>query len=321
MRNKKNHIELEKLILKKLTGEATTSEIGKLDLLLADAENRQEYEKLKKTWDKSRIAHGILEEEIEYEWNRLSTAIGSEPEGKKSFPLLSIAAAAALLIIGSITGYFIIQTTGPTELYTDVIQTSKLQDGSVITLNANSTLAYSRDYNKEQREVTLSGEAFFEVIKDEEKPFIVKTSGISITVTGTSFNVIADEDRTEVVVASGSVTLASNRETVALTAGQKGVYSAESNKLLNIRNDDPNYQSWKTKIFEFDDHPLDYVLDVLNKSFQKSLYLENEELRECPITVTFQKQSFESILEVLKSTLNVRVQETEKGLMISGMGC
>ena len=98
-------------------------------------------------------------------------------------------------------------------------------------------------------------------------------------------------------------------------------YVAGAAFLFKTINEDPNFISWKTKEFVFIDTPLGDVVLILNNAYQSTLYLENENLLSCPVTVSFKGQSFEAILEVLKATLNLETQKNSSGIAISGQGC
>ncbi|MEO5603171.1 MAG: FecR domain-containing protein, partial [Cyclobacteriaceae bacterium] len=156
--------------------------------------------------------------------------------------------AASLLLAVLVAGYFIIEMDSPTlvknRLTTEVQKTPKgkqqrivLQDGTQVWLNANSVLKYEKDFSGQAtREVHLEGEAFFDVTHNENKPFIVRTSGLAISVLGTSFNVrsYAEDHVVETTLVQGKVTIASGSkdiQRVTLLPNQQALFSKSSHTI------------------------------------------------------------------------------------------
>ena len=124
---------------------------------------------------------------------------------------LSIAASIALLLV---TGILLTDKEPEQELVyyeTIAVPDAKtkitLPDSSIVWLNANACLRYPREFSEQVRQVEIKGEAFFEVRKDEKKPFIVQTDGIGIRVLGTTFNVDAEPEKTEITLLTGKIGL------------------------------------------------------------------------------------------------------------------
>lgn len=323
MNEEEQNIELINLTAKKLTREASNAELERLDILLSENNyNQKTYGEIAKTWEESKKAKGITKQEVEEEWERLFQVIEEKPEKRATFSIYKIAATITLIIVGAVITYTWFQGL-ETTIVADNIREEILSDGSIVTLNSDASLTYSKKFNQDTREVDLTGEAYFEVESNKDKPFIIHTGSIDITVIGTSFNVRALEnsETSEVVVNTGKVKLSSETKSVLLVAGEKGTVIKKSGKLFKTQNNNPNFQAWKTKNFEFRDTPLQEVIDLLNEVYDKSLYIEKNQSNECLITVSFQNQSFEPILKVLKSTLDLTIEETSKGLSIISDNC
>lgn len=318
--NTKDHSELIHLAGQRLTGEASPEELARLDELLSDEENRQFFSELEKVWDGTDKADGITREDVNEEWKRLRSEIRQEK--RSSFSFLKIAASIALITIIGVALYFT-NRSDQEYLIAEQVQTQHLNDGSIVTLNARSELSYPEVFDGETREVQLKGEAFFEVERNPEKPFIIQTSSVEVGVLGTSFSVRAreEEETATVVVSSGSVEVSYNGESIVLDIGEKGILDKSTGSLFKLVNDDPNFLSWKTKKFTFDDIPLQDVVAILNNAYNEQILLKEEAIIQCPVTVSFDGQSLESILEILKATLNLTVQKTSEGIEISGQGC
>jgi len=185
-------------------------------------------------------------------------------------------------MLGS-AGYYFGFRNKITEVYTEIISTPKqvineyaLPDGSFVTLNSNSKLVYPKHFKGNTREVTIYGEAFFDVKPNPEKPFIINAGNARVKVVGTSFNVSAypETETVEVVVKTGKVQVTnknaealSDANQVFLIPGEKGTLFNKSSILEKSQNSNLNYLAWKTRDFIFNDMPLNEVFQCLAKIF------------------------------------------------------
>lgn len=324
MKEEAKHTELIDLTIKKMANEASQADLDRLAVLLTeDPSNQSIYDQHVSAWKLAEEAKGISNQEIEEEWNRLDKAIDGLPAARSPFSILKIAATISLILVSSFLIFQLLPTTRLVEITAESTLEQPLEDGSNVTLHANAQLSYSKDFNKEKREVSLIGEAFFEVARDTEKPFIIHAELTNIQVLGTSFNVKAEKESavTEVVVVSGKVSVNHQSNQVILLAGEKAIVDKKNGKLFKIQNDDPNFQSWKTKNFIFSDLPLSEVIALLSDAYDQPIHLKNTNLKSCPVTVSFENQSLDSIITVLTSTLDLTIEKTAKGLILDGDGC
>ncbi|HYH56778.1 MAG TPA: FecR domain-containing protein, partial [Anseongella sp.] len=167
-----------------------------------------------------------------------------------------IAAALAGFLALTAAGYKVAESYNTITYTTDYAQKEViiLPDHSTVTLNGNSRLSFSRNWDKKPvREVELEGEAFFEVVKNESKPFTVITSEIGINVLGTSFNVKSyeEEETIETTLVKGKVAIRNldeqaSGEGIVLKPNQKATYSKKSaNLVLDVVRTEL-YTSWKS---------------------------------------------------------------------------
>lgn len=194
MENRINHI-----IARVLSGESSSDDILSLSEWLNENEkNRDEFRRLKNYWDadvafKHSVAPALSADKLQQKINVQRRQTARRQLWRNAIPLI---AAACLLFIFS-TALFLYNTNDRTSehytLLTDEHTSNfTLEDGTVITLNKNSRLSYSDKYGKDNRNVKLEGEAYFEVAKDSNKPFQVeiriddeRLADPSITVSGT----------------------------------------------------------------------------------------------------------------------------------------
>lgn len=243
-------------------------------------------------------------------------------KGNPAWKYLSIAASIALLLVTSILltdkepeqalAYY--ETTAVPDAKTKIT----LPDSSIVWLNANACLRYPREFSQQIRQVEIKGEAFFEVRKDEKRPFIVQTDGVGIKVLGTTFNVDAEPDKTLITLLSGKIGLykSTNQSQTAdriLQPGEQAVYFKSDNNLniLTIRPE--NTISWVTGIFEFKDNSLEDIMQELQRAFHVKIHIENENLKGQTFNANFtEKETLEEILSVLQISARYKI-EKKKG--------
>ena len=183
-----------------------------------------------------------------------------------------------------------------------------LSDNTVVWLNAGSRLVYPTFFNGKTREVLLFGEAFFEVSKNAEKPFIVKTSDIEIKVLGTQFNVSAyAEDKViQTVLKEGSVAIRQNNATffdreIVLKPNQMASFSKNSNETMLYDVDASYYTLWTKGLLSFDDVDFNRILKKVERFYNISVNFSEPILGTIRISGKLDlKQSRDEVLEYLE---------------------
>lgn len=186
-----------------------------------------------------------------------------------------------------------------------------LSDGTKIRLNSNAQIQISEDYGRSKREITLTGEAYFEVVHDEDRPFIIQTPGASIKDLGTAFNVRAlpGKNNVQVAVTEGKVSMWSARQTekeaTELVPGQFGYIDLENRTIQIEEFGVNNYLSWMNGRLKFEEAPLDKVSLQLSRIFGLSFEYSSKELKQLPLSTDFQYGSVKKVLEVISMTLHI----------------
>jgi transmembrane sensor len=227
---------------------------------------------------------------------------------------LKIAAAAVILLgIGSVVTY--LGSSGTLSRKITVVtgndqntERITLADGSVVSLNRNTELSYRSSFGKQSRNVSLSGEAFFEISHDAGKPFIIDAGKASIKVIGTSFNVITQnsDSAVEVFVSTGTVMLSDNSGTreLVLEPGYVGTMnSGLSGKKLNSN---PNYMAWNTGRLVYNGQPLSVVFRDLEKACNMSIVADDPAILNDTWTSTIENQSEDTIIRLICVSFNLR---------------
>lgn len=193
-----------------------------------------------------------------------------------------------------------------------------LTDGTKIWLNRNSQIQYPQKFNKDNRIIMLKGEAYFEVAKDKNKPFIVVMENTKITVLGTKFNINTNGPKTTVSVSEGKVAFTSSKNNsvrLILTQNKEGIFD-KSNEEMFQKNIDVNYLSWKTNKYIFNREPVYKILDVLAEDYNFTYEIKSSDLRENLITATFDNVPLNDIIESIGMTIDAGVHYENKHLII-----
>jgi ferric-dicitrate binding protein FerR (iron transport regulator) len=202
--------------------------------------------------------------------------------------------------------------------------TVSLSDGTMVVLNSGSKLVFPADFVEKTREVYLVGEGYFEVSKNPQKPFIVKTDKMDIRVLGTKFNIsaYADEKVTSTVLVEGSVSVIQNGKflgntTKKLIPNQGYFYSSETLMSEIKQVDVADYVSWKDGLFRFKDQPLHNVVQRVCKYYNKNILIEGNKLPEVLISGKLVLSDDISVLmNYLTKTLEVRYELKADGTYV-----
>lgn len=189
-----------------------------------------------------------------------------------------------------------------------------LPDGTLVFLNSESTLSYPSRFDSDTRQVTLQGEAYFEVTPNPEKKFIVSTSHQSqIEVLGTHFNVEAygKEDRIAATLVEGKIGFIypagdNIYRKVLMKAGEKLLYDSKDSKVQLYETSGESETAWKEGKIIFRNTPLEEGLRMLEKRYNVAFIIKNNRLKEYSFTGTFANQRLERILEYFRLSSHVR---------------
>lgn len=186
-----------------------------------------------------------------------------------------------------------------------------LSDGTQIRLNSNSTVRIPPYFSDDERVVTLSGEAWFDVAKDESRPFHIQAGQASIQVLGTEFNVKTDKTsgNVEVAVAEGKVSLNNRTETdgraAILTKNTFAIFNHTNREILIEHTPVENYLSWISGKLYFYSEPLWVVSRYIERLYNVSFQFEEESLRQLPLSSNMAREDLTSVLDIISKTLGI----------------
>lgn len=283
------------IIIASFRGDLTDSQKTALDEWLSAEGNQQKYDALKRVWDSTVSNAGEFESQKAY--GRLRRRISNVWK--------SIAAAASVVAVAAIgfTLYYIYSPEQAlTQTYSCVTGKSSLllPDGSKVVLHNGATLSYDNSFSKANREVSVEGEAYFDVAKDTENTFTVKVDDIAVTVHGTTFNVLEDSESVTISLVEGSVDVhAGDETTCTLSPGHSAIYDKETGSLIDRKDDVAFAACWAQDRLTFTQASLGEVCRYLSKWYGVQIVVPDELKSSCSYTFTIKDEPIDQILDIM----------------------
>ena len=257
-------------------------------------------------------------------WKGITTAIRQEPYQNRIDLIYRMTAwAASILLLIGIGAYFYQQTSvsqDPQYVYVHAsgilsLSAVTLPDGSVVKMGPNSQLSYPSAFNGKQRDVELKGQAFFEVAKDPDKPFIVHTSTVDVTALGTSFEVFdyESEERMETILLEGKVSVQlkgeSTNNPIILDPDKMLVYDRMSHQARVKSVNANNYSGWRMGHLRFENEKLSMILPRLEAWYGRKIECAPEIADRYRFTFKVRDESLERIFYLIHMSSPIRFRE------------
>ena len=220
---------------------------------------------------------------------------------------------------------------------TEAPQAIILGDGTSITLQPHSSLEYPEEFAADRREVALKGEAFFEVTRDAERPFIVEAGGVMTRVLGTSFSVrnIDKEDNVLVRVKTGKVSVFlgnertrapgrsdKNVEGVVLMPNQQVVYERTAMKMTKSLVENPSVLvPPRRQSFDFVDTPIREVFEAIEEAYGVDIVFDEEALSSCYLNASLDDVTMHDKLRLICKAINASYEIMDSHIIVYGKGC
>lgn len=289
--------------------------------------NRKYYEDFKLIWEQSKQLEPEINVDVDAAWQKFSEKISNENEHAPRSVALPVyrqsgfrAAAMFAALVGVLTAlFFITHTSSPEMLMVasgEKVITDTLPDGSVVTLNKHSTLAYPAVFAADKRQVSLKGEGFFSITPNKAKPFVIDANSTDVTVVGTTFNVKTTTDRTEVIVETGVVEVAHAENTVRIIHNQKAIVTGNAAPVTET-NKDGLYTYYRSGEFICNNTPLWKLVSILNEAYNVNITFSDEETGGRVINTTFRNEPIDEILDVICQTLNLKATRNGRDILLT----
>ena len=358
------------LAAKRFSGDATKDELHELDILISGLPNgTQLLEEAENAWNSchsTRVERTDLQESLQKLRKKLQhtdpdyDAAGPiyvpvfEPRRKKRVLWYTIPAAIVL----TVAAYFIFNQSGNSSTFTANTTTSSdntvfapkgsrktnitLPDGSTVLLNADSRIYYGNDFAS-RRELKLEGEAYFDVVKNMDKPFVIHTADMDVKVLGTAFNIRSypGETVSEASLIRGSieVSVKNRKDPIILQPNDKIIVTTEKTELpveqkeeikLNIKTPQIEINSlttdeeenlikeiaWTKNKLYIDGERLDHAALKLERWFGKKIIFENENIKGIRYTGNFENESLETILKAFQLSVPFKYRMENETIII-----
>lgn len=268
--------------------------------------NREEFDQLLDFIEKGDDDETMLQF-LKREWN------GDVPKRSRSILYWRVSAAALILLLITSTLFLWrggVKVNQPLaqdvsrELLSQVTRI-QLSDGSIVLLRDGSWLNVDSLFAKDSREVSLQGEAYFEVASNPTKPFVIHTGKVKTTVLGTAFSIKANPEETEVTitVTRGKVMVEDEEERVLLAtleADKQLVYNTKSNRVTEKTVDATVESNWRSHHLIFRNSTFESIVQEISELYGVTILFEDELLRQRQITASLDdRDPIETLLDVL----------------------
>jgi len=313
--------DIDKIIAKHFTEELTPKE--EAVFVKWQSDHKEEYEQLKSIMDHTQLNDHKHKFSTEEGWDSFEKEIDNNY--KIGFLNRSISqftiwrVAASILVLLSVSIALLWNYNGTNTMVASSISNIQLSDGSEVTLNKGASLSYPNKFGVDKRELSLKGEAFFNVEPDKTRPFEINVNGTKVTVLGTSFNINSQGDSVLVVVNTVRVSFSTDKgEEVILNVGDKGLF--KDGKLAKAINQDDNFMAWKTKDIHFKDQSLTFIFSELEKIYGEPILVKGD-ASECIATIDFKDQSLMDVLKELQLLFEFNIGTQDNIIEVDDFKC
>ncbi|MEP0985181.1 FecR domain-containing protein [Ekhidna sp.] len=307
---------MEEVLAKYFSGEATNDEITLVESWRSESEsNAKTFFYTKNVWLASQPEVAAPSDVLD--------GILSSPQGKQvPFIMRSwVKYASAAVLVLAISLLFVLNNDSGESVYTN----QSLTDGSEILLHGTSSMEVV-NFDENIREVRITGKGYFDIERDEARPFIIHTDNAKVQVLGTSFLVKTTAYGTEVCVESGVVELSKKTTgseviSVKLEKGEMGLISNNNKGIIKRNIGDANYLAWKTKVLTFNGNTMTEVEQVLEDVYGIDVKFENPDFKNCKLTAKFNKKKAKDAIEIIARTFGVEFEYKDGKAILKGKGC
>jgi transmembrane sensor len=311
-----------KLIIEKyLEGRATDSEMKELLEWLRKKENRFTFHSFRLEW-KNRFGKNSIPAESRDGWNRLQEQLAQKSftrfnESRRLQFIFRIAAIFFFVVSLGLSAYFYAsRTTKTPEIFTSVFaengQISKVElpDGSLVWLNSGSEIKYSNRFATENRDIQLTGEAYFQAAKNTKLPMLVNCGEMSVKVLGTQFNVTAypESGFIDVVLEEGAVQLLNpdvESFSYNLKPGERANFNTANRKVTVSYVNTGKFTSWKDGIINIYNQTLEELLARLELRYNQKFQFDPQ-LKDIRYTFTIKNESLDEIILLMEKITPVK---------------
>ncbi len=314
----------KKYILKKLMQDALTEEER-----IALQSSRRVTKEMERQWDNAPDAVGSdCPDEPSIWWN-IRREVWSHGEGRKVvfYKIYSMVASILLVLGVAGTAYFALQGRADVPMYVvssgiQNMESVSLPDGTKVQMGPGSRLTYPARFSGKTREIILDGQAFFDVAKNREKPFIVHTEDISVEALGTAFELFSYdmENKIEAILLNGKIKISvadkktNKTEEYIVSPDEKILMDRQTGKITKHIVDADKYTAWrKQKMLSFENEKLSMIIPRLEQWYGRKVMCQKDLADKYRFTFKVRDESLDRILYMIKASSPLLYKEMENG--------
>ena len=241
-------------------------------------------------------------------WNKISANLkNKKPARVFKLWYVAVASVAAAVVAVAITMLVkepirYIQHTANTACETIV-----LPDGSTVCMNKGAVIEYQDNFSGEERLVKFNGEAYFDIVHNDNKPFAIQSGNNTVKVLGTEFNLIANGDNNiKVSVTDGCVSLQNNEGNITVSKNEEA--TATKNEKPQKNKITQNVLSWQSQMLDFKDCPLPKAVEKLSYVYGVEISIENPSLNNLKLTSRYQNAKIEDVMQGLSTIYHIQAE-------------
>lgn len=321
---------MKEIVIKYFEGRASEAEQAELLEWMRIKKNRIDFSSYSLVWKKS-LDKQQFPANGEETWNKIQAQMLQKSfirwqKNRGANQFFRIAAIFFFLIsLGFLAYFFSNNEPKISEVYTNVfaenghISKVELPDGSWVWLNSGSKISYSNLFASNNRNISLTGEAYFQVTKNKDLPLVVTSGELQVKVLGTKFNVSAYPECNEVsvVLESGSVELLNSKVEsfqLNLKPGERAVFN-KTNMDLQVSNVNiSKFTSWKEGILNIYNQTLEEVVERLETRYNQKFILDNE-VKNYRYTFTIKNESLDEIIQLMEKITPVKAEQKKDTIL------
>lgn len=281
-------------------------------------ENEATYQQVRKVWEATAEPRKQFQPDTDWALKRVNSQLKW-----RTFNRWVPRVAAVLLITLGLTwwldSYVVSEMIEYTAVNNEIIM---LPDSTSVTLQKGAQINYPRNFANNKRQVALKGKAFFDVKRDTQRPFIIKTRNSITRVLGTRFVVaaaIAKNGIDSVTVESGKVAVSNlkQKKRVTLVKGDQAIYNGGLHSLIKQRNMAPDFMAWVDGKLRFSNVKLDELANELQKRYSVQIQFADNSIKRQPFSGVFStSQTITEILQVVTMVSNLEYIKNQNGTII-----
>lgn len=332
MKAKVNNTRDFELIGMYLAGEMSEVDAVAFTAELNEDKNRKQlFEQMQNDWKNMEMYKEEQKVNTDKAWNKLFERLDgdelvSRDTRQQTSPKLGLlvrwAAVAVVFITAGIVFFsdldssnnlIVVQTSTES---TTLVQT--LADGSIVYISSNSELSFPKQFKGNKRNVKLKGEAFFDISRNPDQPFVIETDEMIVEVLGTSFNLkTLGKGHFELMVETGLVKVSKKDAAETSNLVNAGEFiTFVNNSMVVAPSYDKTYLGWRKNRMQFKDERLSDIIQVINRNYKANIEIQSQELGERRMTVTFHDNTLETITELICKTLVIKAEKKDSTILL-----